>query len=163
MRAAIQNSKTLTVVDGRGMAFAIAFPVCSKGSLTAVSRKPAAESINDVVSRRGRTSFGAFPKKASSTPGRHSVLRWSQLSMEIKVGDRVRVIGEDIIMYHLPGHKEEPIDMYGRTGVVTRDVSVMKDGFKTSATSPYLVLLDDFRKGSAHFAEHELEVISSDT
>lgn len=163
MRVAIHNSKAPTTVDGQGMAFAIAFPVCAKGFLTAVSRKHSPEFIDDVMSRRGRVSFRAFPKKASSAPGHQSVLRRSKLSMEIKVGDRVRIIGEDIIMYHLPGHKEEPIDMYGRTGVVTRDVSVMKDGFKTSATSPYLVLLDDFRKGSAHFAEHELEVISSDT
>lgn len=144
------------------MAFAIAFPVCLNRISSAVVRSPGA-SIKDVVVRRGRPSLGAFPRRACNIPVHRAASRRCEFSMEIKVGDRVRVIGEDIVMYHLPGHKEEPIDMYGRTGVVTRDVSIMKDGFKTSATSPYLVLLDDFRKGSAHFAEHELEVISSDT
>lgn len=146
--------------EERSVAFALGFPVRSNGSARLLSKRTCG-GIGDLVVRRGRRSLGAFPRSNSSALGRDGSP--SLISMEIKVGDRVRVVGEAIIMYHIPGHRDEPIDMTGRTGVVTRDVSIMKDGFKTSATNPYLVLLDDFKKGSAHFAEHELEVISSDT
>lgn len=115
--------------------------------------------VCDVVIRRERTRFPAATR-TSIIPSENSTFTRSTPRMDVKVGDRVRIVAEDIVMYHLPGHRNEPIEMTGKTGVVTKDVSFTKDGFKVSATSPFLVALDDFEKGSAHFAAHELEVIS---
>lgn len=78
--------------------------------------------------------------------------------MEIKVGDRVRVLDKGIVLYHFPGKRNEPVPVAGLIGTVAKNIS-MQDGEKMSATLPYVVHLDDYPKKETHFSESELEVV----
>lgn len=100
---------------------------------------------------------------------RHSKTRYSTgktrafmvTAMELKVGDRVRVLDKGILMYHFPGKINEPVPVSGLTGTVITDVSILND-VKLSATSPYIVKLDDYPKSRTHFSEDEVEVVTEE-
>lgn len=78
--------------------------------------------------------------------------------MALEVGQRVRVC-KSVIMYHYPKRRNEPTDVKGFEGVVTKDVSY-RDGVEMSATCPYVVSFENgHKKFSAHFEESELELL----
>lgn len=80
------------------------------------------------------------------------------MSMALEVGQKVRVC-KSVIMYHYPGKRNEPMDVQGLEGVITKDVS-HRDGVEVSATCPYVVSFDETpKKFIAHFEESELEVL----
>ena len=74
-----------------------------------------------------------------------------------EVGQRVRV-ARSIIMYHMSGKRNQPVDVQGMEGTVTKDVSY-KDGVEMSANCPFIVSFDDPPRFRAHFSENELEAI----
>lgn len=71
-------------------------------------------------------------------------------------GSRVRV-AQSVIVYHYPGHRNEPFDLKGHEGDVAEVVREWQ-GRPVSANLPYLVKFENrFR---AHFHESELELLS---
>lgn len=72
------------------------------------------------------------------------------------VGSRVRV-AKSVIVYHYPGHRNEPFDLKGQEGEI---VEVLREwqGRPVSATLPYIVKFENRFK--AHFQEGELEVLA---
>lgn len=73
----------------------------------------------------------------------------------MKVGDRVRV-KESIVVYHYPGHRNEPFDIKGLEGEVKAIVKEWK-GRPVSANFPVQVKFEG--KFKAHLREDELEKI----
>jgi Ferredoxin thioredoxin reductase variable alpha chain len=74
----------------------------------------------------------------------------------MKVGDRVRVI-EDIVVYHIPGGKGQPVEIKGHEGLIEKIVTEWR-GRPVSANFPLLIKFED-PKFRAHLQEHEVEVI----
>ncbi|HEY9908958.1 MAG TPA: ferredoxin-thioredoxin reductase variable chain [Thermosynechococcaceae cyanobacterium] len=72
------------------------------------------------------------------------------------VGSRVRV-GQSVIVYHYPGHRNEAFDLQGQEGEVL-DVMRQWQGRPVSANLPILVKFDN--KFRAHFQEGELEILA---
>jgi hypothetical protein len=70
------------------------------------------------------------------------------------VGDAVRVT-KSVIMYHMPGARNEPIDVAGKTGTVSRIISTV-DNMRITATKPVVIKFDGM-KTSGHFDDEELE------
>lgn len=79
--------------------------------------------------------------------------------LDMKVGDRVRV-KESVVVYHYPGHRNEPFDIKGHEGEVIAVIQEWK-GRPVSANLPIFVKFAN--KFRAHLREAELEVIESAT
>ncbi len=75
--------------------------------------------------------------------------------MNMKVGDRVRVISS-VVVYHHPEHRKEPFDLQGMEGEII-DLVTQWQGRPVSANLPVLVKFD--KRFKAHFRYNELEVI----
>jgi hypothetical protein len=73
----------------------------------------------------------------------------------MKVGDRVRV-KESVVVYHYPGHRNEPFDIQGQEGEVIALANEW-EGKPISANFPILVKFEG--KFRAHLREDELEVL----
>lgn len=73
----------------------------------------------------------------------------------MKVGDRVRV-KESVVVYHYPGHRNEPFDIQGQEGEVIALANEWQ-GKPISANFPILVKFEG--KFRAHLREDELETI----
>ncbi len=73
----------------------------------------------------------------------------------MKVGDRVRV-KESVVVYHYPGHRNEPFDIQGQEGEVIALANEWQ-GKPISANFPILVKFEG--KFRAHLKEDELEVV----
>jgi hypothetical protein len=73
----------------------------------------------------------------------------------MKVGDRVRV-KESVVVYHYPGHRNEPFDIQGQEGEVIALANEWQ-GKPISANFPILVKFAG--KFRAHLREDELEAI----
>ena len=73
----------------------------------------------------------------------------------MKVGDRVRV-KQSVIVYHYPGHRNQPFDIQGQEGEV---IAILKEwkGRPVSANLPIYVKFPD--KFKAHLKEDELEAM----
>jgi hypothetical protein len=69
-------------------------------------------------------------------------------------GDAVRV-SKSVIMYHMPGSKNEPTDVKGKTGIVSKIISTANN-IRITATKPVVVKFDNM-KVSGHFEDDELE------
>ncbi|WP_416672038.1 ferredoxin-thioredoxin reductase variable chain [Egbenema bharatensis] len=73
----------------------------------------------------------------------------------MKVGDRVRV-KNSVVVYHYPGHRNEPFDIQGQEGEVIA-LANQWQGKPISANFPILVKFEGrFR---AHLREDELELL----
>ena len=73
----------------------------------------------------------------------------------MKVGDRVRV-KESIVVYHHPQSKQQPFDVKGMEGEVTKIITEWQ-GRPVSANFPVMVKFE--KKFKAHFVEEELELV----
>ena len=73
----------------------------------------------------------------------------------MQVGDRVRV-KESVIMYHHPEHRNQPFDIKGLEGEITKSAQLWQ-GKEISANYPFFVKFE--KKFSAHLHESELEII----
>lgn len=74
----------------------------------------------------------------------------------MKVGDRVRV-KESVLVYHHPGHRNQPFDLKGLEGEVIALANEWK-GKPISANLPIYIQFD--KKFKAHLRENELELLS---
>jgi Ferredoxin thioredoxin reductase variable alpha chain len=78
----------------------------------------------------------------------------------MKVGDRVRVI-ESVIVYHHPEHRNQPFDLKGCDGEISK---ILQDwqGRPISPNMPIYVKFRQFTKPlTAHFRAEELESIAA--
>mmetsp|Transcript_3714 Transcript_3714/g.10734 ORF Transcript_3714/g.10734 Transcript_3714/m.10734 type:complete len:108 (+) Transcript_3714:104-427(+) len=75
----------------------------------------------------------------------------------IPEGTTVRV-NTSIKVYHVPKTSGEAVELEGKQGVVTADVSEYK-GHPTSATLPLRVTFSEPTKFIAHLEEEELDVV----
>lgn len=73
----------------------------------------------------------------------------------MKVGDRVRV-KESVVVYHHPGHRNQPFDIQGQEGEVIGMANEWH-GKPISANFPVLVKFDP--KFKAHLRDNELELV----
>lgn len=73
----------------------------------------------------------------------------------MKAGDRVRV-KESVVVYHYPGHRNQPYDIQGQEGEIIALVNEWQ-GKVISANFPVLVQFEG--KFKAHLRETELELI----
>lgn len=82
--------------------------------------------------------------------------------MSVKVGDRVRVKAP-LVIYHHPGHRNEPFDLKGEEGEVVDLASTYNwkgEEVSISANFPVVVQFPNIGKRfKAHLKEDELEVI----
>lgn len=71
------------------------------------------------------------------------------------MGDSVRVSKSPLILYVVPGKRNEECDVHGMCGKVEKIIST-HDGVQITATKPVVVAFDE-PKFKAHFDDDELE------
>ena len=80
--------------------------------------------------------------------------------MEIAVDTRVRVITDDVTLWHHPKSKDG-LNPKGLTGTVVRIATIPRDGSATPISANYELLVKfDEPKLMAHFRADELQVIA---
>ena len=81
-----------------------------------------------------------------------------RIDMNIKVGDRVRVV-QSVVVYHQPQNRNKPFELQGLEGEV-KDIIQERDGKPISANLPILVQFE--KRFKVHLRESELEVIPNE-